>query len=67
MIIHQDLSQGKIDNSPVSEVVALKLRHPESPRTYLYPQLFAGFSYIVASGCMYELRRYMRKQRRRGI
>ncbi|KAK2744108.1 hypothetical protein FQN55_006976 [Onygenales sp. PD_40] len=32
-----------------SEVIALKLRRPNSDREYLYPQIFAGVSYIVAS------------------
>ncbi|KMP05131.1 hypothetical protein CIRG_04812 [Coccidioides immitis RMSCC 2394] len=31
-----------------AEVIALKLRRPESGREYLYPQVFAGVSYIVA-------------------
>ncbi|SPO05577.1 related to protein MCH2 (monocarboxylate permease homolog) [Cephalotrichum gorgonifer] len=46
-----------------SEPIALQLRRPGSPREYLYPQIFAGLSYIVASGIMYELRRVMRKKR----
>ena len=46
-----------------AEVVALKLRRPESEHDYLYPQIFAGLAYIVASGCMYELRRLKRKQK----
>ncbi|KMU77657.1 hypothetical protein CISG_01414 [Coccidioides immitis RMSCC 3703] len=32
-----------------AEVIALKLRRPESGREYLYPQVFAGVSYIVAT------------------
>ena len=45
------------------EVIALELRRPESQRDYLYPQIFAGLAYIVASGCMYELRRFKRKEK----
>lgn len=51
----------------VSEAIALKLRRPNSGHDYLYPQLFAGLAYIVASGCMYELRRFKREQKRRAI
>lgn len=46
-----------------SEVIALKLRRPNSGHEYLYPQIFAGLAYLVASSCMYELRRTKRKQR----
>ena len=44
------------------EVIAIQLRRPGSRHDYLYPQIFAGLAYIVASGCMYELRRVKRKQ-----
>ncbi len=46
----------------VSEAIALKLRRPGSTNEYLYPQVFAGLSFIVASGCLLELWRF--KQRR---
>ncbi|MCJ1421932.1 hypothetical protein MMC32_008299 [Xylographa parallela] len=45
-----------------SEVVALRLRRPGSDREYLYAQIFAGLAYVVASGCMFELRRIKHKQ-----
>ena len=45
------------------EVIALELRRPTSGRDYLYPQIFAGLAYLVASGCMYELRRVKRRQK----
>ena len=45
------------------EVIAIELRRPGSRHDYLYPQIFAGLAYIVASGCMYELRRFKRKQK----
>ncbi|MCJ1452923.1 hypothetical protein MMC28_003268 [Mycoblastus sanguinarius] len=48
-----------------SEVIALELRQPSSGHDYLYPQIFAGLAYIVASGCMWELRRYKIKQKGR--
>ena len=48
----------------VSEVVVLKLRRIGSGREYLYPQTFAGLAYIIATGCMYELRRFKRQQKR---
>ncbi|KAF8245475.1 major facilitator superfamily protein [Wilcoxina mikolae CBS 423.85] len=47
-----------------SEVVAVKLRTQKPGAEYLYPQIFAGLSYMVASGIMYELRRVKRKQHR---
>lgn len=31
---------------------------------YLYPQLFAGFSYLVAAVLLFELLRVRRKQKR---
>ena len=46
-----------------AEVIALKLRRPGSGHEYLYPQIFAGLAYIVASGCMYELRRLQQKRK----
>jgi MFS family permease len=47
-----------------SEVIALKLRRPGTNYAYLYPQIFAGVSYILASLCMFELARVLRKRRR---
>ncbi|KAL9596231.1 MAG: hypothetical protein Q9219_005942 [cf. Caloplaca sp. 3 TL-2023] len=41
----------------VSEGIALKLRWSSSSREYLYTQIFAGISYIVASGFLLQLRR----------
>ena len=41
----------------VSEVIALKLRRPGSDFVYLYPQLFAGISYLLAGMCLLELLR----------
>ena len=49
--------------STFGEVIALELCRPGSRHDYLYPQIFAGLTYIVASGCMYELRRCKRKQK----
>ncbi|KAM0799815.1 MFS transporter, MCP family, solute carrier family 16, member 6 [Usnea florida] len=50
-----------------AEVIALELRRPVSGHDYLYPQIFAGVAYIVASGCMYELRRFTRKLKLREV
>lgn len=50
-------------NSPVSQVIALKIRRPDSARPYLFPQLFVGLTYICASFIMLELRRATRKRR----
>ncbi|KAF7190756.1 putative transporter MCH2 [Pseudocercospora fuligena] len=48
-----------------AEVVALYLRRPSKGRWgYLYAQLFAGLSYLVASIFMFELWRIKRKQAR---
>ncbi|KXJ87513.1 major facilitator superfamily domain-containing protein [Microdochium bolleyi] len=41
--------------STCAEPIALVLRGLSSPRTYLYAQLFAGFSYMVASIFMFVL------------
>ncbi|KAF1991956.1 major facilitator superfamily protein [Aulographum hederae CBS 113979] len=46
-----------------SEAIALVLRRPEASRQYLYPQTFAGVSYIVASLFMLELWRVLRRRR----
>ena len=40
---------------PVSEAIALKLRRPGMQRPYLYPQIFAGSSYILASMFLFAL------------
>ncbi|KAH6866463.1 major facilitator superfamily domain-containing protein [Alternaria rosae] len=46
----------------VSEGIALKLRRPSSSREYLYTQVFAGLSYVVASGFIFQLRRVKRRE-----
>jgi hypothetical protein len=46
----------------VAETIALYLRDTDAPRPYLYTQLFAGLSYIIASGFMLELWRVLRKK-----
>ncbi|ORY11040.1 MFS transporter, MCP family, solute carrier family 16, member 6 [Clohesyomyces aquaticus] len=38
-----------------SEVIALKIRQPGHDRPYLYPQIFAGVTYLIASGFMLAL------------
>ncbi|RDW76124.1 hypothetical protein BP5796_06945 [Coleophoma crateriformis] len=45
-----------------TEVIALELRRPQMSNQYIYPQIFSGISYIVASVCMLELRRVTRKK-----
>jgi len=50
----------------VSEGIALKLRRPESSRKYLYVQIFAGLTYTIASGFMFQLRRVKKRQARDG-
>jgi len=47
-----------------SEVIALKLRRPESGRGYLYVQIFAGVSYFAASLFMLELWRIRQRTRK---
>lgn len=44
----------------VSEVIALKLRRPGTPREYLYPEIFAGLAYLFASFCLLCLRQVRR-------
>ncbi|KAF8850710.1 hypothetical protein BDZ45DRAFT_679609 [Acephala macrosclerotiorum] len=41
-----------------AEVIALKLRRSGASNEYLYPQIFAGLSMILASLCLFELRRH---------
>ncbi|KAH7230641.1 uncharacterized protein BKA55DRAFT_583185 [Fusarium redolens] len=43
-----------------AEVIALLLQELPAPRTYLYPQTFAGLSYIIASGFLAALWRSLR-------
>ena len=51
----------RIFTSAVSEVIALKLRRPESAHEFLYPQIYAGLMYLVASTVTLELWRIRRK------
>jgi hypothetical protein len=48
----------------VSEVIALKLRRSNASNEYLYVQLFAGLSGIIASLCLLELWQVIRKRKR---
>jgi hypothetical protein len=48
----------------VSEVIALKLRRPNTSHEYLYPQIFSGLSYLLACLFMLELARVLRKKRK---
>lgn len=47
----------------VAETIALYLRDVDSPRPYLYTQIFAGLAYVIASGFMLELRRVLHRKR----
>lgn len=40
---------------PAAEVIALLLQELPAPRIFLYPQIFAGLSYIIASGFLVTL------------
>ncbi|KAF2684085.1 major facilitator superfamily protein [Lentithecium fluviatile CBS 122367] len=48
-----------------AEVIGLKLRTPESARPYLYPQIWAGVMYLIATGLMFALWLILRKRKRR--
>ncbi|PMD11972.1 hypothetical protein NA56DRAFT_675391 [Hyaloscypha hepaticicola] len=48
-------------NFIVSEVIALKLRCPGSGHEFLYPQIFAGLAYLIASIIILELWRVRRR------
>jgi len=50
-----------LTNFVVSEVIALKLRRPGSGREFLYPQIFAGLAYLIASVISLELWRVHRQ------
>ncbi|KAH6654198.1 MFS transporter, MCP family, solute carrier family 16, member 6 [Truncatella angustata] len=48
--------------SAVAEVIALELRRPgHGARSYLYPQIFTGISYVLSSILLFELWRSRRK------
>ncbi|KAF2003607.1 MFS transporter, MCP family, solute carrier family 16, member 6 [Amniculicola lignicola CBS 123094] len=44
-----------------AEAIALHIRRPDAQREYLYPQIFAGLSYLLASIFMFELWRVLRR------
>ncbi|KAJ4982601.1 major facilitator superfamily transporter [Stagonosporopsis vannaccii] len=46
----------------VSEGIALKLRRSSGSKEYLFTQIFAGISYLIASGFMFRLRRVKGRQ-----
>ncbi|KAF2816811.1 MFS transporter, MCP family, solute carrier family 16, member 6 [Mytilinidion resinicola] len=46
-----------------AEVIGLKLRRPYANRPYLYPQIFAGISYLAATALMLAL--WLRHRRRK--
>lgn len=46
-----------------SEVIALKIRAPDSSRPYLYPQIFTGLAYLIASVIMFVLWLVQRKKK----
>ncbi|GAB7332423.1 hypothetical protein MBLNU13_g04231t1 [Cladosporium sp. NU13] len=48
-----------------SQVIALKIRRPDSARPYLFSQIFVGVSYVCAAVIMWELRRVRRKRMER--
>ncbi|KAF2799843.1 MFS transporter, MCP family, solute carrier family 16, member 6 [Melanomma pulvis-pyrius CBS 109.77] len=47
-----------------TEVVALKMRQPASSRPYLYPQIFTGLAYLMASAMMLGLWIVLRRRKR---
>lgn len=49
-----------------AEVIALKLRRPENGRwAYLYPQIWAGLMYLVASALMLGLWWVIRRRKQK--
>ncbi|KAF2503311.1 MFS transporter, MCP family, solute carrier family 16, member 6 [Lophium mytilinum] len=48
-----------------AEVIGLKLRRPHANRPYLYPQIFAGLSYLAATALMLAL--WLRHSRRKPV
>ena len=38
-----------------AEIIALKIRRPGSSYPYLYPQIFTGVAYMIASGLLLGL------------
>lgn len=45
-----------ISKTTVSEAIALELRRPGHTRAYLYPQIFCGLCYVLASFCLWITR-----------
>jgi hypothetical protein len=45
-----------------AEVIALQLRRPGHERAYLYPQIFTGLTYLIASFFMLALWFVQRKK-----
>ena len=63
-IVVQSFLENKANAHAVSEVIAIIIRKPGSKHgAFLGPQLFAGFSYIVATFIMLELWRVHRKNK----
>lgn len=56
-------SVRKLIGAVASEAIALVLRRPAASRQYLFPQIFAGLSYLIASLFMLELWRVLRSKR----
>jgi hypothetical protein len=54
----------------VSEVIALKLRREDNSRVYLYPQIFSGLCYTIASFLMlylWHLQRQKKKKKKKAL
>lgn len=45
-----------------SEVLALKIRRPGHSHPYVYPQIFTGLAYLIASMIMLTLWKIQRKK-----
>lgn len=55
--------EAAADFITVSEVIALKIRRPNTERPFLYPQIFSGLSYLVAAGIMFRLWQVQHRKR----
>lgn len=63
-IVVRSFLENKANIHAVSEVIAVIIRNPGNKHgAFLGPQLFAGFSYIVATFIMLELWRVHRKSK----
>lgn len=56
-----------LTRSTGAEVIVLRLQELPTPRPYLYSQIFAGCSYLLASGFVFALWQHMKQERSQSL